>query len=281
MTSSQLEACGGSGERRAQQLRADRAVVGIGSPARPRASRSRRGASAAPSAQPSLRKLTEPGSGIARPGLENGEPVSYGNALAETVVGASGSLCSRKSLHARRPPARAEPLFERLERERRAHLARRRPCRRCRRSATPRRSRRSASTSAASLPSAGVLGGHLVRVRARRFADVGVDPGDEFLDVVRRPVRLRRRRASGAFSSCDSRSASVYGAISHCVSVHRAVAVEPPTNERQFRAAPRGAARRSGTGGPRRRRSRRRTSRPPRVLAVDVRARRRTCRARS
>ena len=44
-------------------------------------------------------KVTEPGSGIARPVVENGEVVSYGNGC-ETVIGASGSFFSRKSDHA-------------------------------------------------------------------------------------------------------------------------------------------------------------------------------------
>src|SRR6266545_2853796 len=40
---------------------------------------------------------TEPGSGSASPGLENGEAVSYGYDDPVTVVGASGSFLERKS----------------------------------------------------------------------------------------------------------------------------------------------------------------------------------------
>ncbi len=49
--------------------------------------------------------VTDPGSGMASPRVEKAGAVSYGKRFPSTVVGASGSLASRKSDQARRPSA--------------------------------------------------------------------------------------------------------------------------------------------------------------------------------
>src|SRR5947209_10146367 len=64
-----------------------------------------------PSGGPMGVNVTDPGSGIARPVVEKGEAVSYGNA-GETVVGASGSFLERKSDQAALPAASPRWLWK-------------------------------------------------------------------------------------------------------------------------------------------------------------------------
>src|SRR5436190_18018656 len=110
LTSSQLEACGGpcsaclSSPEPSEPSSGITSGSGVSVTCDPAAGALRADAWGSPTSSPSSTKDTEPESGIARPGLANGEPVSYLKAFL-IVVGASGSLASRKLFHAARPAA--------------------------------------------------------------------------------------------------------------------------------------------------------------------------------
>src|SRR2546421_2957498 len=110
LTSAELEACGGPCSACLSSREASEPSSGMASGsgvwvnAEPGAGERRAEAAGAPTSSPSSTKDTDPGSGIARPVGANGEPVSYLKALL-IVVGASGSLASRKFFHAMRPAA--------------------------------------------------------------------------------------------------------------------------------------------------------------------------------
>ena len=174
----------------------------------------RRTAELVAAGDPTAGKLTEPGSGSASPRART-PAVLVREALVRGSWSAPRDRWPRGSRSRRARRRLPEALLERLERERRADLGRRRPCPKM-----PPISDASAITSVSfhgcgSCTEGGVLGRHQLGgdQRVLGLLDVGVDPGDVVRPrpgraacPARRTASVRRRSATGGPPRCTARS---------------------------------------------------------------------------